>query len=200
MCKNFVLASPHRVYVILDLCLILDFSMAAKPVLRALRRWRRWSSWFVSILCSCAASSCSRISLTIASCSLVSPIFSFFHLVISLAIAEHFFFNFIYKKRLGVVLETLGDADQGTFADRQIAISWQLVAWEPGNLNLGYDPIKKKKSRLPFFMNDSLEHAVLYSVIILVHISPSPIYPIYIHEAQNISTPKKPGKMHVPPF
>jgi hypothetical protein len=49
-------------------------------------------------------------------------------------------------------------------------------------------------------MNDSLEHAVLYSVIILVHISPSPIYPIYIHEAQNISTPKKPGKMHVPPF
>ena len=85
-------------YVSLARCLILDFSMAAKPVLLIFRRRRRSSSCCVSVLNSCAASSCSSTSLTMASYSRVSPTFSLRHRLRPLATRANFVCNRLMGK------------------------------------------------------------------------------------------------------
>ena len=76
--KNFVLASPKRIYVSLERWRILDFSIIANPTERTFSRLRSSSSSCDSDLSSWAVSRRRMISLTIASCSFVSPIFVFF--------------------------------------------------------------------------------------------------------------------------
>ena len=76
--KNFVLASPKRIYVSLEHWRILDFSIIANPTERTFSRLRSSSSSCDSDQSSWAVSRRRMISLTIASCSFVSPIFIFF--------------------------------------------------------------------------------------------------------------------------
>ena len=93
MWKKFVFASPLWMYVSLARCLILDFLMAAKPVLLIFRRRHRSSSCCVSVLNSCAASSCNNTSLMMASCNHVSPTFSLRHRLRPLATHANFMCN-----------------------------------------------------------------------------------------------------------
>ena len=76
-------------YVSLDLCRILAFLMAASLVLRILRRRLRSRSYGESALLSRVASNCRRISLSMASYNLVSPTFSFRHLLSALATLDN---------------------------------------------------------------------------------------------------------------